>query len=254
MARYLGIEHVVCNRLVADEHGILTGEIEPPVVWGPTKASSVQQFAADHQIDLASSYFYADGDEDLALMNLVGHPAAGQPGPALARVAARRGWPVLRFSSRGGGGPARGSARWPARARSPRWPPRRAGHRTAPTRNKRTGINFLTRFWPETVLALNGVKLNVTGAQNLTAQRPAVFLFNHRNNFDVFMVAALVKDNWTGIANRELEANPIFGSSANCSTSRSSTGRQPGNGRAQALRGGRAQGTVDPGRAGGGPA
>jgi putative phosphoserine phosphatase/1-acylglycerol-3-phosphate O-acyltransferase len=38
-----------------------------------------------------------------------------------------------------------------------------------------------------------------------------VFLFNHRNNFDVFMVAALVKDNWTGIAKAELEANPIFG-------------------------------------------
>jgi putative phosphoserine phosphatase/1-acylglycerol-3-phosphate O-acyltransferase len=61
------------------------------------------------------------------------------------------------------------------------------------------------------VLALNGVKLNVTGAQNLTAQRPAVFLFNHRNNFDVFMVAALVKDNWTGVAKAELQANPIFG-------------------------------------------
>jgi putative phosphoserine phosphatase/1-acylglycerol-3-phosphate O-acyltransferase len=61
------------------------------------------------------------------------------------------------------------------------------------------------------VLALNGVKLNVTGAANLTARRPAVFLFNHRNNFDVFMVAALVKDNWTGVAKKELEANPIFG-------------------------------------------
>ena len=42
------------------------------------------------------------------------------------------------------------------------------------------------------------------GAENLTAQRPAVFLFNHRNNFDVFMVAALVKDNWTGVAKKGL--------------------------------------------------
>ena len=79
------------------------------------------------------------------------------------------------------------------------------------TRNKRIGINFLTRNWPETVLALNGVKLNVLGEENLTAQRPAVFLFNHRNNFDIFIVAALVKDNWTGIAKKELETNPLVG-------------------------------------------
>jgi putative phosphoserine phosphatase/1-acylglycerol-3-phosphate O-acyltransferase len=79
------------------------------------------------------------------------------------------------------------------------------------TWNKRTGVNFLTRNWPQTVLALNDVKLNVTGAGNLTARRPAVFLFNHRNNFDIFMVAALVRDNWTGVAKVELERNPLVG-------------------------------------------
>ncbi len=77
--------------------------------------------------------------------------------------------------------------------------------------SRRAGVNFLTRFWPEIVLELNGVKLNVIGEENLTAQRPAVFLFNHRNNFDVFMVAALVKDNWTGVAKKELAGNPLAG-------------------------------------------
>jgi putative phosphoserine phosphatase/1-acylglycerol-3-phosphate O-acyltransferase len=75
------------------------------IVWGTTKATSVQRFAADHQINLRSSYFYADGDEDLALMHLVGHPQPTNPGPALTKVADRRGWPILRFSSRGSGGP-----------------------------------------------------------------------------------------------------------------------------------------------------
>ena len=210
VARYLGIDHVVCNRFVVDEQGILTGEIERPVVWGTTKATSVQRFAAEHHVDLSNSYFYADGDEDLALMHLVGHPRPVNPGPGLARVAGRRGWPVLRFKSRDAGTPL---ARVRALAGAGSLAPLAAGALGIGllTRNKRTGINFLTRFWPETVLALNGVKLNVAGAQNLTAQRPAVFLFNHRNNFDVFMVAALVKDNWTGIAKKELEANPIFG-------------------------------------------
>ena len=103
VARYLGIEHVVCNRFVVDEAGILTGEIERPVIWGTTKATSVQRFAAEHQVNLRISYFYADGDEDLALMHLVGI-LAGQPGTGAGQgVAARRGWPVLRFSSRDAG-------------------------------------------------------------------------------------------------------------------------------------------------------
>ena len=210
VARYLGIEHIVCNRLVADEQGILTGEIEQPVVWGPTKASAVQQFAADHQVDLKSSYFYADGDEDLALMYLVGNPRPVNPGPALTRVAERRGWPILRLRSRGSGGPL-GRVRNLAALGS--LGPVAAGALGVGllTRNRRAGVNFLTRFWPETVLALSGVKLNVLGAENLTARRPAVFLFNHRNNFDVFMVAALVKDNWTGVAKKELASNPLVG-------------------------------------------
>jgi putative phosphoserine phosphatase/1-acylglycerol-3-phosphate O-acyltransferase len=210
VARYLGIDDVVCNRFVADEQGILTGEIQRPIIWGPTKATSVQKFAASRDIDLGSSYFYADGDEDLALMYLVGNPRPTNPGPELTKVAQRRGWPILRLHSRGSGGPL-GRVRSLAAIGS--LGPAAAGALGVGmlTRNKRAGVNFLTRFWPETVLALSGVKLNVIGAENLTAQRPAVFLFNHRNNFDVFIVAALVKDNWTGVAKKELERNPLFG-------------------------------------------
>jgi putative phosphoserine phosphatase/1-acylglycerol-3-phosphate O-acyltransferase len=69
----------------------------------------------------------------------------------------------------------------------------------------------VTRFWPGTVLALNGVKLNVTGAEHLTERRPAVFLFNLRSSVDVFLVAALVKDNWTGAATKELQNSRVFG-------------------------------------------
>jgi len=207
VARYLGIKHVVCNRFVVDEHGILTGDIVRPVIWGPTKATSVQQFAADHGVDLGLSYFYADGDEDLGLMYLVGNPRPINPGPRLTKVAVRRGWPVKRLRSRDAGS-ALGQIRTLASLG-----PLAAGALGIGllTRSRRTGVNFLTRYWPETVLALNGVKLNVTGAGNVNARRPAVFLFNHRNNFDVFMVAALVRDNWTGVAKIELESNPLIG-------------------------------------------
>jgi putative phosphoserine phosphatase/1-acylglycerol-3-phosphate O-acyltransferase len=210
VARYLGIDHVVCNRFVVDADGILTGEIERPVIWGRTKATSVQRFAADHDIDLRSSYFYADGDEDLGLMYLVGHPQPVNPGPEMTRVAARRGWPVLRPHSRDAGSPLAGIR---TLAGIGALGPLAAGALGIGllAQNKRAGVNFLTRYWPETVLALNGVKLSVTGASHLTEQRPAVFLFNHRNNFDVFMVAALVRDNWTGVAKAELEHNALAG-------------------------------------------
>lgn len=79
------------------------------------------------------------------------------------------------------------------------------------TRDRRAGVNFLTAYWPQLLLRINGVSLNVLGRENLTTQRPAVFIFNHRNNFDAAMTAALVRDNWTGVAKKELERDPITG-------------------------------------------
>ena len=80
---------MLTNRFEVDDDGLLTGEVVEPILWGPGKANAVQKFAADHDIDLKQSYFYADGDEDVALMYLVGQPAAHQP----RRQAGRRGAP-----------------------------------------------------------------------------------------------------------------------------------------------------------------
>jgi putative phosphoserine phosphatase/1-acylglycerol-3-phosphate O-acyltransferase len=144
-ARYLGIDDIVCNRLVADEQGMLTGEIEQPVVWGPTKASGVREFAAEHQVDLAASYFYADGDEDLSLMCLVGHPRPTNPGRLMIKVAVHRGWPIMVFGSGGSGGPI-GLARRLASVGS-LGPLGVAALAVGLVRgNKRA--DFLTRFWP----------------------------------------------------------------------------------------------------------
>jgi HAD superfamily hydrolase (TIGR01490 family) len=95
VARHLGIPQVLCNRFELDERGLLTGDIAKPVVWGPQKAAVVQRFCADNRVDLAQSFFYADGDEDAALMSLVGRPRPVNPRPGLAALAAEHGWPVL---------------------------------------------------------------------------------------------------------------------------------------------------------------
>src|SRR5258707_1236429 len=99
--------------------------------------------AAVHGVDLRSSYFYADGDEDLALMHLVGNPRPVNPGPELTKVAERRGWPILRFRSRGGGG-VLGRVRNLAAIGSLGPVAAGAVSLRVLTRYKRIGVNFLT--------------------------------------------------------------------------------------------------------------
>jgi putative phosphoserine phosphatase/1-acylglycerol-3-phosphate O-acyltransferase len=79
------------------------------------------------------------------------------------------------------------------------------------TRSRRNAVNFFTDNWPKLMLTLGDVELNVVGAENVAVCRPAVFIFNHRNNFDVFVTAALVGDNWTSVGKKELERDPIAG-------------------------------------------
>lgn len=105
VARFLGIDSVICNHFDIDDAGLLTGDIVRPIVWGPRKAEAVVRFAVENDVDLRRSYFYADGDEDAALMRVVGNPRPVNPRPGLAAEARRSGWPVLRFSA---GPPRRG--------------------------------------------------------------------------------------------------------------------------------------------------
>ena len=105
VARFLGIDNVLSNKFETDDDGVITGEVLKPIIWGPGKARAVQAFAARNGVDLAKSYFYADGDEDVALMYLVGNPRPTNPAGKLAAVAEKRGWPVLRFTSRSGSSP-----------------------------------------------------------------------------------------------------------------------------------------------------
>ena len=79
------------------------------------------------------------------------------------------------------------------------------------TRSRRRGVNFFTAAFPQMLLGINGVRLNVLGEENLTKDRPAVFIFNHRNNFDPVVVGSMVKDNWTGVGKKELQNDPVVG-------------------------------------------
>ena len=210
VARFLGIENVLSNKFAVDDDGLITGEVQRPIIWGPGKAHAVQVFAAKNGIDLAKSYFYADGDEDVALMYLVGNPRPTNPGGKLAAVAAKRGWPVLRFTSRSGSSPV-SQLRTVAGMAS--LMPVAAGAIGVGllTGSRRAGVNFFTSNWSRLLLATTGVSLNILGEKNLRAQRPAVFIFNHRNQVDPVIAGALLRDNYTTVGKKELEKDPLIG-------------------------------------------
>ena len=210
VAKFLGIVNTLTNKFETNDDGILTGDVVKPILWGPGKAAAVQKFAGENGIDLKDSYFYADGDEDVALMYLVGNPRPTNPEGKMAAVAKRRGWPILRFTSRSGGGI---TAQLRTLAGVGSVIPVAAGALGIGllTGSRRRGVNFFTATWSQLLLTASGVELNIVGEENLTAERPAVFIFNHRNQADPVIVGALIRDNWVAVGKKELESDPIMG-------------------------------------------
>ncbi len=143
-------------------------------------------------------------------MYLVGNTRPTNPEGKMAVVAKRRGWPILRFTSRGPVGLRRQirtlagiGSMFPVAAGAVG-----VGLLTA---SRRRGVNFFTSTFPQSLLMTAGVSLNVIGRENLTAQRPAVFIFNHRNQIDPLIAGSLVRDNWVAVGKKELQRDPIIG-------------------------------------------
>ncbi len=109
IAHELHIEHVLCTRLEV-QNGVFTGRIIHPTCYGEGKADLALRLAAEHDLDLAASYFYTDSDEDLPLLELVGRPRPLNPNRRLSQIARQRKWPVRRFHSRGAPGRGRRGA------------------------------------------------------------------------------------------------------------------------------------------------
>lgn len=208
IAKALGVEHVLCTRLETKD-GVLTGKPQGPVLWGQRKAEAVRDLATGLGCQLSKSWFYADGDEDQALMHLVGNPRPTNAQAGLARVATRRGWPVRMFTSRGM--PESDAAlRYAAGLLSVLPISFGATALQLLTGDKRAAANLMTGTLPELALALGKVKLNVLGEQYLWARRPAVFIWNHRNLFDAQIVGALVRRDFGAVAKMELENDPLI--------------------------------------------
>jgi len=96
VARGVGIEHVLSSELeVAD--GIFTGR-PAAFCFGQHKVTLAERWAAQHDVDLATSYFYSDSYNDLPMLERVGTAIAVNPDTRLRRHARRKGWDAARWA------------------------------------------------------------------------------------------------------------------------------------------------------------
>ncbi len=80
-------DHIEAAELAVDDRGVCTGFLEASPLVGESRAAWMRQWSADHGIDLARSYGYADSHSDLPLLEAVGKPVAVRPDVSLFRHA-----------------------------------------------------------------------------------------------------------------------------------------------------------------------
>ena len=204
----LGIEHILVTEVEVID-GLLTGRVDGPILWGPGKAAAVTAFAADHDLDLAESYAYGNGGEDVPYLETVGRPRPLNPDSALTAEAGERGWPIHRLTRVNRLNPltvARSAAAYAGIG---------AGVGLGLgmgllNQSRAKALSVAAAVGGELSLAAAGVSLEVFGQENLWSARPAVFVFNHQSQLDVLILAALLREKFTAVAKKELQTDPTF--------------------------------------------
>jgi HAD superfamily hydrolase (TIGR01490 family) len=98
IAELFGVDELIATELERDGAGRVTGVIRGTPAFREGKVERVAGWLAARGLgwhDVESSTFYSDSTNDLPLLERVDRPVATNPVPALAAIAAERGWPVL---------------------------------------------------------------------------------------------------------------------------------------------------------------
>ncbi len=100
IAAAFGVEHLIAVDLARTPDGRYTGAIQGVPSFQAGKIARVHQWLAGlgrQWPDFERVHFYSDSINDLPLLEQVSHPVATNPTPALAAIAAARGWPQLKL-------------------------------------------------------------------------------------------------------------------------------------------------------------
>ncbi|MFT3662925.1 MAG: HAD-IB family hydrolase [Gordonia sp. (in: high G+C Gram-positive bacteria)] len=210
IAREIGADRALATDIEVVD-GIVTGRVIGRPLWGPGKAAAVRRLAREWDLDLASSFAYSDGNEDVPYLESVGNPAAVSPQHGLRAVAEANDWPILDLKNpshnrlgmalRTGafygsflGGAAVGFGR----------------SLVSPDRTEAMQSSIAAGL--DLGFALSGVDVDVlSGREHLTSARPCVFVFNHQSKLDLPVMIHLVRTDATGVAKKEVGQLPVFG-------------------------------------------
>ncbi|NDY91706.1 histidinol-phosphatase [Ideonella livida] len=98
IADAFGVQTLLAVELERTENGLFSGSIRGVPTFQAGKIARVKAWLADQGRtldDFGDVHFYSDSTNDLPLLEVVRTPVATNPSPALARIAAERGWQVL---------------------------------------------------------------------------------------------------------------------------------------------------------------
>jgi putative phosphoserine phosphatase/1-acylglycerol-3-phosphate O-acyltransferase len=209
VARVLGISEVCCTGLEV-ENGRFTGRTLAPLCYGEGKAMAARRVCKQHEASLRDSYFYSDSIDDLPLLRIVGNPVAVNPSEKLGVHARAKGWRVLHFESRG-----LPSLENVLRTLLTAETVAATAAIGAIGKRLRVGrisnANRLTQLIGEVGTGFAGLDFEVEGAEHLTRDRPAIFIFNHQSMLDAMVLAHLLRRDVVALCKRELQRNPVLG-------------------------------------------
>jgi putative phosphoserine phosphatase/1-acylglycerol-3-phosphate O-acyltransferase len=173
--------------------------------------AAARDFAKRKRIALSGCHAYANGDEDLQLLDAVGSPHPVNPGRSLARHAAEHGWKTIQLpgkSSRLNPIPLiRTSALMGSFAAA-------VGVGAVAgvlTQDRRGGVDLATSLFGRVGGAVGNIAIDVTGEQH-AARRPAVFFINHQSTLiDALVTSRVIQRGFTVVAKAELREAPVLG-------------------------------------------
>jgi HAD superfamily hydrolase (TIGR01490 family) len=96
IAKRLGLTGALGSKAEIKD-GLYTGHMNGALLHGKEKAVAVRELAEKKGFDLTECFAYSDSNNDLPLLQCVGHPSAMNPDALLGLRAMAEGWPIHDF-------------------------------------------------------------------------------------------------------------------------------------------------------------
>jgi HAD superfamily hydrolase (TIGR01490 family) len=96
IAKRLGLTGALGSKAEIKD-GLYTGQMNGALLHGKEKAVAVRELAQKKGFDLTECFAYSDSNNDLPLLQCVGHPSAINPDALLGLRAMAEGWPIHDF-------------------------------------------------------------------------------------------------------------------------------------------------------------